>query len=283
MLFSGCCAVSVAPPVWMCVRSFQRVRILRAEALAQQPRPHASQRAVLRDLLEEVVVRVEDPRDARRHLVDVDAGALARLHVRDRVGEREADLLRRRRAGVADVVAADADAVELRRVARAVGDQVRRQPQRLARRIDVRAARDVLLQHVVLRRAHDVARRHALLLCHDHVHRDEHGRGRVDRHRRAHAVERDAGEHLLHVRQRVDRDADLPDFRIGVRVVGVHADLRRQVERDRETGLPLPEQELEPLVGLGRRAEAGVLAHRPEAAAVHRRLHAARVRILARH
>ena len=52
-----------------------RVRVLGAEALAQELRPHAAQRAVLRDLFEEVVVRVEDPRDARRDLVDVDAAS----------------------------------------------------------------------------------------------------------------------------------------------------------------------------------------------------------------
>ena len=45
-----------------------------------------------------------------------------------------------------------------------------------------------------------------------------------------------------------------------------------------ESGLPLLEQQPEARVGLLRRAEAGVLPHRPQAAAVHRRLHAARER-----
>src|SRR6185369_2000737 len=43
------------------------------------------------------------------------------------------------------------------------------------------------------------------------------------------------------------------------------------------------EQEAEAVVGFFGGAEAGVLAHRPEAAAVHVRLHAARVRKLAGH
>ena len=47
-------------------------------------------------------------------------------------------------------------------------------------------------------------------------------------------------------------------------------------------GLPLFEQELESLVGLLRRAEAGELAHRPEPAAVHTCVHAACERILTR-
>jgi hypothetical protein len=51
----------------------------------------------------------------------------------------------------------------------------------------------------------------------------------------------------------------------------IEAELRGQVERDREPGLPLGEEVLEALVGLARRAEAGVLPHRPELPAVHGR------------
>ena len=61
-------------------------------------------------------------------------------------------------------------------------------------------------------------------------------------------------------------------------MVRVVAHLGRQVEGDREAGLPLLEEVAEALVGLGRRAEAGVLAHRPEPPAVHRGLDAARER-----
>ena len=60
------------------------------------------------------------------------------------------------------------------------------------------------------------------------------------------------------------------------RVVRVAAHLRRQIERDAEARLPLREQVVVALVRLVRGAEAGVLAHRPEAAAVHVRLDAAR-------
>ena len=67
-----------------------------------------------------------------------------------------------------------------------------------------------------------------------------------------------------------------------VRVVGVVAELRRQVERDGEPGLAAVEQVAEALVRLLRRAEARVLADRPRPAAVHVRIRAARVRELAR-
>ena len=62
---------------------------------------------------------------------------------------------------------------------------------------------------------------------------------------------------------------------------GVVAHLRRQVEGDRQPGLAVGEQVPEALVGLGGGREAGVLAHRPEAAAVHRGLDAAGERELA--
>ena len=113
------------------------------------------------------------------------------------------------------------------------------------------------------------------------VHRDQHRSGGVDRHRGRDPVERDAVEHRLHVGQRVDRDADLADLAGGALVVGVEAHLGRQVEGGREARLALGEQELEALVGRLGRAEAGVLADRPGPAPVHRRLDAARERVLA--
>ena len=60
------------------------------------------------------------------------------------------------------------------------------------------------------------------------------------------------------------------------RRVRVVAHLGRQVERDRQPGLALLEEVAEARVRLLGGGEARVLAHRPEAAAVHRRLDAAR-------
>src|SRR6267143_3611238 len=63
-------------------------------------------------------------------------------------------------------------------------------------------------------------------------------------------------------------------------MVGVVAPQRREVERHRQAGLAVLQQELVPLVRIGRAAEAGELPHRPELAAVHRRMNAAGERIL---
>ena len=85
-------------------------------------------------------------------------------------------------------------------------------------------------------------------------------------------------EEPLHVLDRVDRDAGLADLPLGPWVIGVEAHLRRQVERDREARLPLLEQVPEPRVRLLGRRHTRVLPHRPQAAAVHRRVDAARER-----
>ncbi len=150
MLFSGCCAVSVEPPVCAWKRSAVRALVRRAEAVAHDPRPQATGGAELRDLLEEVVVRVEEEGEALAELVGREPRRDRRLAVRDAVRERERELLRRARARLADVVPGDRDRVEAGQPLGAVREEVGREPHRRPRREDVVPARDVLLEHVVL-------------------------------------------------------------------------------------------------------------------------------------
>ena len=98
MLLSGCCAVSVEPAVCVWKRSCSARGLRGAEAIAHQARPQPPGGAELRDLLEEVVVGVEEEREALAERVDVEAGVDAGLHVGDGVGERERDLLHGGRA-----------------------------------------------------------------------------------------------------------------------------------------------------------------------------------------
>ena len=144
-----------------------------------------------------------------------------------------------------------------------------------ARRVDVGAARDVFLEDVVLNRAGQRRGGDALPPRDRDVERQQDDRRRVDRHRRRDAVERDAVEQRRHVLDRVDRDADAADFAGGQRVVGVVAHLRRQVEGDAQAADALREQVAVARVRFGGGAEPGVLPHRPQPAAVHRRLDAA--------
>ena len=75
-----------------------RPLVARLEAIAHDLGPELARGAELGDLLEEVVVRVEEERDARREVVDGQTGVDAVLHVLDAVAQRERQLLQRRRS-----------------------------------------------------------------------------------------------------------------------------------------------------------------------------------------
>ena len=113
------------------------------------------------------------------------------------------------------------------------------------------------------------------------VERHDDDRRRIDGHRHRDLFEVDAVEQDEHVVERVHGHAQPADLAAARGIVAIEAHQRGQVERRRQPGLPFFQQELEPLVGLARRAEAGELAHRPEPPAVHGRVHAAGERILA--
>ena len=124
--------------------------------------------------------------------------------------------------------------------------------------------------------------RHALLLGDELVEQQQHRGRRVDRHRGRDLVERDAVEGHPHVLERVDRHAGAADLAQAARVVGVQAELGRQVEGHAEARGPVLEQVLVALVGLAGGGVAGVLAHRPAALAVHLAVDPAREGKLAR-
>ena len=197
-----------------------------------------------------------------------------RVHVGDAVGEGEGHLLRRRRAGLGHVVAGDRDGVPPRDLLSAVGERVRDEPQGRFRRVDIRAARDVLLQHVVLDRAGQLPARNAMLFGDELIEQQQHRGRRVDRHRRRHLVQRDAVEQQPHVLDRVDRHADLAHLTVRQRGIGVQAHLGRQVERDGQPGGARREQLVVAGIGLGGGSESGVLAHGPGPLGVHGRVDA---------
>ena len=129
-------------------------------------------------------MRVEEERDARHEVVDVEPGVDAVLHVLEAVAQRERQLLQRRRARLADVIAAHRNRVPLRHFLRAEREDVGDQPHRRARREDVFLLRDEFFEDVVLNRAGDLLPVGALLLGDDQIHREDHRRRRVDGHRR---------------------------------------------------------------------------------------------------
>ena len=129
--------------------------------------------------------------------------------------------------------------------------------------------RELVLRHALLLGRHDVARQHR-----------QHGA--VHGHRHAHLVERDAVEQDLHVLDGVDRHARLADVAHHARMIGIVAAVGGEIERHRQAHLAGREIGAIELVALLGGREAGVLAHRPGPAGIHRGLGPARERREAR-
>ena len=165
---------------------------------------------------------------------------------------------------------------------RGVLDDVGHDAHRGSGRIDVGVPDHELLEDVVLDRAGELLLRHALLLGRHDVARQHRQHGAVHGHRHAHLVERDAVEQDLHVLDGIDRHARLADVADDARMVGIVAAVGGEIERHREAHLARREIGAIELVALLGRREAGVLAHRPGPAGIHRGLRPARERREAR-
>ena len=149
-------------------------------------------------------------------------------------------------------------------------------------RKNIGAAGNILLENVILHRAAQLIDRHTLLLAHRNHHRQQDRRRRVDRHADTHFVQRQAIEQNLHIAQTADADANLAHFTLGKIVIGVITNLRRQIKGDGKPRLPLGQQIMIALVALRARAKPGILAHGPQAPAIHVGLDAARKGIVTR-
>ena len=114
------------------------------------------------------------------------------------------------------------------------------------------------------------------------VHPPDQRRRRVDRHRGRDLVERQFGQQQLHIGQRGDAHPALAELSRRQRIVVVVAHQRGHVEGDAQPRLPVVEQAAEAHVGLLRAAEAREHPDRPRPPAIAGRMHAARVRVLAR-
>ena len=255
----------------------QRARVARSKPLAHDVRPEAPRGAVLGDLFEQVVVRVEEERELRRELIHVQARLQRGLHVRDGVPQRERHFLHRRRAGLANVVAGNRNRVPLGQFAVAPGKNVRHNAHCRSERINVRAPRDIFLQDVVLDRAAQLPQVRALLFCHCRIEAQQDRRRRVDGHGGGDFLQRNPLKESFHVLERVDGYTDFADFAVREGRVGIQSDLRGQVERHREPYLPLAQEVAIAAVRFRRGAEPGILPRGPQAPAIHRRIDAARV------
>ena len=88
--------------------------VIGAEPLAHEPRPEPPGRAELGDLLEQIVVRGKEERQAWSKDIHGESGGYGFLHIRQRIGKGEGHLLYGGGPGLADVVAADGNRIPLR-------------------------------------------------------------------------------------------------------------------------------------------------------------------------
>ncbi len=106
-----------------------RTRVARAEALAHETRVHAARGAELGRLLEEVVVRREEERQAWGEGVDAQPRVNCRFYILHGVRERERQLLHCRGASLANVVAGDRDRIPVGQLGGREAERVRDQRQ----------------------------------------------------------------------------------------------------------------------------------------------------------
>src|ERR1019366_8902961 len=89
--------------------------VLGLEAVLHQAIPDLTGGAVLREFLEEIVVRVEEKAEPRAELIHVESATARPFDVLDAIVDGEGQLLQRGRAGFANVITADRNRVEARR------------------------------------------------------------------------------------------------------------------------------------------------------------------------
>ena len=110
---------------------------------------------------------------------------------------------------------------------------------------------------------------------HRHVQGQQDRRRRIDGHRCRDFRQFDAVEQALHVLDGVDRHTHLAHLARGQRMIRIQPDLRGQIEGHREARGAIRQQIFVALVRFLGVAHARILAHGPEAAAVHGGLYAA--------
>ena len=156
-LFIGCCAVSDTPAVCVWNRSFIALgSVAPYRSLSQRAQIRRAARSFAISSKKSMCALKKNDRPGA-NVFDVEPARLPQLDVGEPVGQRERELLRRRRSGLADVIAGDAHRMPSRHVLGAERHQVADQPQVRARREDPLLLRDVLLHDVGLQRAVQLA------------------------------------------------------------------------------------------------------------------------------
>ena len=142
------------------------------------------------------------------------------------------------RASLLHVIAADRDRIELRHLIGRVFNDIRNDPHRGFRRIDIGVPHHEFFQNVVLNCARQhIARMPLLFPRHDEVGKDRNNRT-VHRHRHRDLIEWNTIKEDLHILDAINRYARLADITLNAGVVAVIAPVGRQIEGHRHALLP---------------------------------------------
>ena len=155
------------------------------------------------------------------------------------VGQRKGQLLHSSRARLADMVAADADGVPARHVARAELDGIRHQAHRWFWREEKLFLRDILFENIILQRAAQFGTWKAIFLSVDDIHGPDYRSRAIDRHRGRDFVERQILVEDLHIGQGRDGHAAFAELARSHRVVGIVAVERGHIKGCRKASLTL--------------------------------------------
>ena len=180
------------------------------------------------------------------------------------------------------MIARNADRVPARHLALAKLENIRNQAHGRFGRKDIGAAGSIFLENIILDRATQFVDISALTFCHGDIHCQQHCRRSVDRHAGRDAFQRNLAKERLHIIQRRNRNPHFTNFTQCHWVVGVVANLCRQVKGHRKPGLALFQQVAVACIRFFGAGISRILAHGPEAAAIHAGLHPAGVGIFAR-
>ena len=188
----------------------QALRVARPERVAQLARPDRRAARYLAISSKKSMCALKKKLQARRELVGVEPAVDRLLHVGEAVLERERQLLRRRRARLADVVAGDRDRMPRgsSRADHSIMSPSRRIAGSTGKHHSFWAMYSLRMSAWIV----PAVPRDAVLLGGDDVVGEHDRRRRVDRHRDGHLAEVDPGEQRLHVVERVDRHALATDL-----------------------------------------------------------------------
>ena len=116
---------------------------------------------------------------------------------------------------------------------RCIAKNIRYNPHRDFRWIDISVAHHELFQDIVLNGSGEFFGRNALFFGGDNIKRHDWQNRAIHRHGYGHLVQRNAGKERAHIKYAINRNACHADITGDARMIAIIAPMRCQIERDR--------------------------------------------------